>query len=80
MSTEEILKKVHRIEIRARRLSQEVFAGQYDNAVRINDDRDLESELADGFLYVFDRVLVLAGVLVVGPNFGQRQENDLVGG
>ena len=34
MSTEEILKKVHRIEIRARRLSQEVFAGQYHSAFK----------------------------------------------
>ncbi|MBR5254754.1 MAG: DUF58 domain-containing protein [Bacteroidales bacterium] len=34
MSTEEILKKVHKIEIRAKRLSQEVFAGQYHSAFK----------------------------------------------
>ena len=32
MNTEDILKKVRRIEIKAKRLSQDVFAGQYRHA------------------------------------------------
>lgn len=34
MNTEDLLKKVHRIEIKARRLSQNVFAGQYHSAFK----------------------------------------------
>ena len=34
MNTEDLLKKVHRIEIKAKRLSQNVFAGQYHSAFK----------------------------------------------
>lgn len=34
MNTEDLLKKVHRIEIKAKRLSQDVFAGQYHSAFK----------------------------------------------
>ena len=34
MNTEDILKKVRRIEIKAKRLSQDVFAGQYHSAFK----------------------------------------------
>lgn len=34
MTTEDLLKKVHRIEIKAKKLSQEVFAGQYHSAFK----------------------------------------------
>ena len=34
MNTEDLLKKVHRIEIKAKRLSQNVFSGQYHSAFK----------------------------------------------
>ncbi len=34
MNTEDLLKKVHRVEIKAKRLSQDVFAGQYHSAFK----------------------------------------------
>ncbi len=34
MNTEDLLKRVHRIEIKAKRLSQDVFAGQYHSAFK----------------------------------------------